>query len=157
MINYINLTSGLEWVPYVKDYKLCYIKSSHLESGALWKLIHELDYGFLIDAALHGITLYDCGSRNGAISRAQWMGIPWIEFVYEMANAEPDTEISVEERFQRWFYHTYYAPSEYKENAKKKLRYVARLTGKKEFPLIDIVCRESTFDGNVERLGEFLK
>jgi hypothetical protein len=73
MIPYINLTSGLEYLP--GDYRLVRIQSSHLESNALWKVIMELDYGILFDAALHGVTLYDCWSRRGPTTRAQWLGI----------------------------------------------------------------------------------
>src|SRR5215217_5970195 len=86
-VNYLNLTSGLEWVPKMNEpYKLVRIQSTHFEGNNKWSAIMDLDYSFLIDAAIEGVVLHDCGSRNGDVSRAQWMGVPWILWAFAKAN-----------------------------------------------------------------------
>lgn len=154
MINYANLTSGLESCP--SDAKLVRIQSSHIELNNLWHVIVEVDYQFLIDAAYHGIVLYDSGSRRGAISRAQWKGVPWIIYAYNRARmgCNHDTPsddvfcncINVKEYFLKYFNKSH----PLRDIALKKLRYVWKMTQR------DLTIKTdssiSTLDGNYEEL-----
>lgn len=153
-VNYANLTSGLEIAP--TGSRLVRVQSSRLESKALWPVIADLDYGFLFDAAMHGVRLFDCGSRGGPISRAQWQGIPWICFAYQMANGlHIDAPITRGVRVGGFFAERYRASHPAREQAINKLRYVYRLTGA---PALRIASWSecSTLDGDYAALAERL-
>lgn len=81
---FINLSNGIEALAHfesgVKADGFIRIQSSHLEGNHFSRVIEELDYNFMM-AALMGrpIMVVDAASRNPfTLSRAQWMGIPWI-------------------------------------------------------------------------------
>lgn len=81
---FINLSNGIEALAHfesgVKADGFIRIQSSHLEGGHFSRVIEGLDYNFMV-AALMGrpIVVVDAASRNPfTLSRAQWMGIPWI-------------------------------------------------------------------------------
>lgn len=154
MKNYLNLTSGLEYISVYPEleFSLVRIQSSHLEAGALWKVIEGLDYDFLINAALGGVVLYDCGSRRGELSRAQWMGIPWIKFVYQTANKLTQEYKGV---MSANFEQVYGRTSPYKDDCKKKLRYVHKITGANRLE-IKAESMISTMDGDYEKLKNLL-
>ena len=160
-VNYINLTSGLEWADKLHDFKVVKLSSTHFEGNAMWTAIMGLDYGFLIDAALHGVVLHDCGSRNGPVSRAQWKGVPWLLWAYRRTagivddvhiNSGCKGECKVTGEFDQFY--QFGEPIAGKK-AKQKLRYIRKLTGAGR---LSIECRSmpSTMDGQTERLGEFL-
>lgn len=156
MKTYVNLTSGLEAIKIfdLKDYGLVRIQSSHLEANALWKLIAHLDYAFLIDAATQGVMLWDGGSRNGPISRAQWKGIPWIKYLYQKSNgllldqAIVKSYNATPEFDQRFCQH---GPD--RDIAVNKMRYVYKLTGA-EHLVIEPKGFVSTMDGKALELAE---
>lgn len=157
MINYINLTSGLEWAPKLDDYKLVRIQSSNFEVNKKWTAIMDLDYQFLIDAATEGVVLCDCGSRRDAVSRAQWQGVPWIKWAYEKANkvdflnTPPITRgVNVQNEFENFY--TFGEADRIRKKAKAKMRYVAKLTGSK-YLWIENASMESTLDGQTEDLA----
>ena len=156
-VNYLNLTSGLEWVPYMTEpYKLVRIQSSHFETNAKWSAILDLDYSFLIDAAMGYVTLYDCGSRNGALSRAQWQGVPWFKWAYARANKGilPPANTrgtNVEKEFENFY--TFGEAARIRKKAKQKLRYVAKLTGSNDL-YINTSAFKSTLDGQTEELAK---
>lgn len=156
MINYLNLTSGLEWAKSIKDYKLVRIQSSHFESSKLWSVIADLDYQFLIDAAFNGVILHDCGSRSGDVSRAQWQGIPWISWVYAKANRGQLPVVitrgtNVENHFDNFY--KFGESDRLRKKAKAKLRYVAKLTGSQNLNIEENAIL-STLDGQTEELAK---
>lgn len=162
MIGYLNLTSGLEYLerPGIHhcyhEFKLVRIQSSHLESGALWKVIDHLDYGFLIDAALVGVELFDCGSRGGKSpeARACWQGVPWIRYAYCRANTLP-VPLDIDRRFLEHFEKQMFNNTR-KAEGFRKLKYVWKLTQAND---LKIVCTnsKSTHDGDYLYLSKLLK
>lgn len=150
MIPYLNLTSGLEFAPEVPNFRLVRIQSSNFESNKMWAAVMDTDYSFLIDAALHGVLLHDCGSRRGAETRVQWKGVPWFLYTFHRANTGNPTP----SRYEREFDHYYQFGDDEKvrHKAKAKLRYVGRLTGKDTL-IINCVSKVSTLDGKVEELS----
>lgn len=157
-IKYLNLTSGLEWLIHMKHepYKLVRIQSSHFEANARWSAIMDLDYNFLIDAAIDHVCLHDCGSRNGERSRAQWQGIPWIEWAFAKANGGSLPEAitrgtDVSKEFENFY--TFGESDRIRKKAKQKLRYVGKLTAAKQLS-IGVKSIESTMDGQTEELAK---
>jgi hypothetical protein len=157
-VNYLNLTSGLEWVPLMNGapYKLVRIQSSHFEANAKWSAILDLDYSFLIDAATTGVVLHDCGSRNGSESRAQWIGVRWIKWAYAKANKGNLPYIylrgnNATNEFENFY--TFGEGDRIRKKAKQKLRYVGKLTGMKSLD-IDTNSFVSTLDGQTEELAK---
>lgn len=157
MINYLNLTSGLEWVPKMRNepYKLVRIQSTHFEANSKFSAIMDLDYQFLIDAAIEGVVLHDCGSRNGQVSRAQWQGVPWFKWAFAKANKGDlpavftrDTNVATE--FENFY--TFGESDRIRKKAKQKLRYVAKLTAAKSI-YIETRSFVSTMDGQTEELA----
>lgn len=156
MINYLNLSSGLEWAKIITEYKLVRIQSSNFESNRKWTAAIDLDYQFLIDAAINGVKLFDCGSRNGETSRAQWQGIPWFLWAYARANKGelPDVHtrgVNVQQEFEN--YYAFGESDRIRKKAKAKFRYVAKLTGAKNI-MIENVSRVSTLDGQMDELAK---
>lgn len=160
MLNYLNLSSGLEWAPIIKEYKLVRIQSSHFEANRKWSSIADLDYQFLIDAAMLGVNLYDCGSRSGDLSRAQWQGVEWIKWAFAKANKGrlPDVNTrgtNVSSEFENFY--TFGESDRIRKKAKQKLRYIGKLTGAKNL-VIESFGMVSSLDGQTEelaRLGGF--
>lgn len=157
-VNYLNLTSGLEWVPQMNNepYKLVRIQSSHFEGNRKWSAIMDLDYTFLIDSAMHGTILHDCGSRNGEVSRAQWLGVPWILWAYAKANSGklPDVfrhKTNLATEFENFY--TFGESDRLRKKAKQKLRYVGKLTAAKNL-IIHNKSFVSTLDGMTEELAK---
>lgn len=155
-VNYLNLTSGLEWVPRMNEpYKLVRIQSTHFEGNSKWSALMDLDYSFLIDAAMSGVVLHDCGSRNGDISRAQWMGVPWIMWAYTKANRVELPIVNVRRTNAQTEFENFYEfgeASRIRKKAKQKLRYIHKLTGAKSL-IITNKSFESTMDGQTEELA----
>lgn len=157
-VNYLNLTSGLEWVNHIKNetYKLVRIQSTHFEGNSKWSAIMDLDYSFLIDAALHGVILHDCGSRNGEVSRAQWMGAPWISWAYAKANKGDLPAVNLRGTNAQTEFENFYTFGEsdrIRKKAKQKLRYVGKLTAAKRI-YIENRSIVSTMDGQTEELAK---
>lgn len=155
-VNYLNLTSGLEWARSITDYKLVRIQSSHFEANAKWSAIMDLDYSFLIDAAMGFVDLHDCGSRSGELSRAQWLGVPWFEWAYARANQGELPKVFIRghnsaKEFENFY--TFGESDRIRKKAKQKLRYVAKLTGSKKL-YINCSAFVSTLDGQTEELAK---
>lgn len=156
-VNYLNLTSGLEWVPKMTEpYKIVRIQSTHFEGNNKWSAIMDLDYSFLIDAAMYGVVLHDCGSRNGDVSRAQWMGIPWIQWAFARANKGiiPNVVLrgnNCQSAFENFY--TFGEADRIRKKAKQKLRYVGKLTAAKNIYILNKSFL-STMDGQTEELAK---
>lgn len=157
MINYLNLTSGLEWVNHIKEeYKLVRIQSTHFEGNNKWSAIMDLDYTFLIDAAIDGVLLHDCGSRNGEVSRAQWLGVPWITWAFAKANKGNLPEVRLRGHNSASEFENFYTFGEsdrIRKKAKQKLRYVSKLTAAKNI-YINNKSIVSSLDGQTEELAK---
>lgn len=156
MIDYLNLTSGLEWAKTISDYKLVRIQSSNFESNRKWTAIMDLDYQFLIDSAMEGVVLHDCGSRTDEVSRAQWQGTPWIRWAYAKANKGDLPKVitrgvNVHGEFENFY--TFGESDRVRKKAKAKLRYVAKLTGARSI-YIENRSILSTMDGQTEDLAK---
>ena len=152
LVRYVNLTSGLEFAE--PGDRLVRIQSTHLEQVRLWDVIRGVDYGFLMDAAIHGVLLIDGWSRCGPLTRAQWYGVPWVQFAYRQANGLPVGPIIVRGHnvATQWLARWKEAPSD----VESKLRYVRRMTGAAE---LTIVCeaKRSTLDGDYPALSGCLR
>lgn len=145
-MNYINLTSGLEFLEEIPDARFIRIQSSLCESKCWSKLIEDLDYDFLINLAQgKAVYVYDT-SRNHKESRALFQGLEFIWYVLQ----------------RRWFNKhnikavvrgndaTDYFMQEYNklsDRAKKKIDYI------KKFLNTDVIylgskCKKSEHDGD---------
>lgn len=155
MINYLNLTSGLEWASRITNYKLVRIQSTHFECNCKWTAVLDTDYQFLIDAATEGVTLFDCGSRSGEMSRAQWQGSTWLEWAFAKANNGElpfayTRGTNVTNDFD--VFYNFGESDNIRKKAKQKLRYVGKLTGSKRL-FITNMSMNSTLDGHTEELA----
>jgi len=148
-VPYLNLTNGLEFIDEVDDPRLVRMQSTHLEQKLLWRFIVETDYQFLIDAALRGVNFYDCGSRNGAVSRAQWLGIPWLRYAYARRNNEA---VHADSKFKSFFEQVYSSRDAIARQAIQKLDYVSKMTAK-DFLDIRNFSKASTLDGQYHELA----
>lgn len=81
-INYINLTNGIEAIPYLPvGYRFIRIQSTLCEQKNWNRLIQELDYDFLMNVAIgNECTIYDYGARK-PIARAIYQGVEFIKYV----------------------------------------------------------------------------
>jgi len=153
-VPYLNLTNGLEFIDEVDDPKLVRIQSTQLEQKLLWDVIIGTDYQFLIDAALYGVDFYDCGSRSGSVSRAQWIGVPWLRYAY--ARRHPKTVHIPPNHYKDFFERVYNSRSQKSRCALNKLDYISKMTGKDK---LDIRCfsRVSSLDGQYSELSTILR
>lgn len=80
-IDYINLTNGIESLPMNPDgFRFIRIQSTMCEQKNWDRLIQDLDYDFLLNAAIgNECAVYDYGARK-PISRAVYQGIEFIKY-----------------------------------------------------------------------------
>ncbi|KAL0481810.1 farnesyl-diphosphate farnesyltransferase [Acrasis kona] len=101
--HFVNLTNGIEVLQHlpIKPHQVNFIRiqSTHLEQGHFKRLIDQLDDNLLMNLAI-GKTcyVYDYGSRRTdkndclyGVSRAVWMGIPYIRILLNRAWFEMET------------------------------------------------------------------
>lgn len=81
-VNYINLTNGIEAIPILSEgYHFIRIQSTQCEQKHWDRVIQELDYDFLINAALgNECVIYDYGARKPN-ARAMYQGVEFIKYV----------------------------------------------------------------------------
>lgn len=81
-INYINLTNGIESLPTLPDgFRFIRIQSTICERKMWNRLIQELDYDFLLNAAIgNKCVIYDYGARK-PVPRAVYQGVEFIKYV----------------------------------------------------------------------------
>lgn len=157
IINYLNLTNGLEYMNKIDNYKLVRIQSSICESKKWDKLIKELDYNFLFDLAQGNmIQIYDTSSKKKE-SRALYQGVEFIRYVLlrRWFNAESEEIPTVVNGHNV----TDYFETEYKklsDESKKKLDYVKKFLNSKGI-YIKRICKKSLHDGQYEYFREILK
>ena len=81
--NYINLTNGIEAISQfnLTHYSFIRIQSTACEQHLWDRLLQDLDYDFLMNAALgNECIIYDYGTRK-PVPRAVYQGIEFIKFV----------------------------------------------------------------------------
>ena len=80
-INYVNLTNGIEALPMLPNgYRFIRIQSTICEQKLWDRLIQDLDYDFLMNAALgNECIVYDYGARK-PIPRAAYQGIEFVKY-----------------------------------------------------------------------------
>ena len=81
---YINLTNGIEAIPTIDgEYSFIRIQSTACEQKLWDRLILDLDYDFLMNAALgNQCLIYDFGAKK-VVPRAVYQGVKFIIFVLE--------------------------------------------------------------------------
>lgn len=89
--NFINLTTGLEWMD-ILDIGLFHgfvrLQSSHLETKQFERFLQEFDNNILMLLALgKTVCIWDCTSRKmkGNASRACWQGVSWVNYALDRA------------------------------------------------------------------------
>lgn len=81
-IHYINLTNGIEAIPSLSgiEYRFIRIQSTLCEQKNWDRILQELDYDFLMNAALgNEIIVYDFGA-NKPIPKAVYLGLEFIKY-----------------------------------------------------------------------------
>ena len=80
IVNFINLTNGIEFLPEVESPHFIRIQSTTIERKNWTKLFSDLDHDFLINLALgHDCRVYDCGT-NRPLSKTIYFAVPFIEY-----------------------------------------------------------------------------
>lgn len=81
-INYINLTNGIEVLPVLTDeFRFIRIQSTACEQKLWDRIIQDLDYDFLLNAAMDNeCVIYDYGAKK-PIPRAIYQGVEFIKYV----------------------------------------------------------------------------
>jgi len=91
VFNFINLTTGLEWIAILNLKLFCgfvRFQSSLLEQKQFERFIQEVDNNILMLLALgKTVCIWDCTSRKmkGNVSRACWQGVSWLNYVLDRA------------------------------------------------------------------------
>lgn len=146
-VKYLNLTSGLEYIDEISDYKLIRIQSSLCESKCWDKLIAELDYNFLFDLAQGNIVeVYDTSSKKKT-SKAIYQGLEFIKYTLNKKWFNKEIEAYV-----RGMKVTDYFRQEYRKlskNTLKKLDYVKKFINTQTINLKGY-CKKSLHDGDYE-------
>lgn len=157
IINYLNLTNGLEYKDKVNDYKFVRIQSTLCEAKCWDKLIRDLDYNFLLDLAQgNTIYIYDASSKKNE-TRALYQGIEFVRYVlirrwFNAKSADIPAVVNghnVNEYFE----------IEYKKlskEAKRKLDYVKKFVNTKGI-YIKRICKKSLHDGDYQYYKELLR
>jgi hypothetical protein len=76
--HFLNLTNGLEWIEEVPSPSLIRIESTAIEKADVWRIMRDLDSGFLMSVAIgRECHVYDCGTRRYT-SKTISVGLPMI-------------------------------------------------------------------------------
>ena len=79
--HFINLTNGIEFIPYLNDYEFIRIQSTTIEQKNWIKLFSDLDHNFIMNLVLgNKCHVYDCGSKR-LLSKTIYLGVPLINYV----------------------------------------------------------------------------
>lgn len=153
MINYLNLTNGLEFIGTVKNYKVVRIQSTICEAKNYDKLIRDLDYNFLLDLAQgNEIKIYDTSAQK-RVSRALYQGVEFIKYALNRRWLGKEEKAFVKGNdVTEYFREVYKGLS---NEAKKKLDYVKKFLNTDEIK-IDTYCKRTLHDGNYEYFRKLL-
>jgi hypothetical protein len=153
--HYINLTSGIEWIPKLKvPYSFIRIQSTACEQKRWDFILQDLDNDLLMNLAL-GVEciIYDVGAKKES-SRACYQGISWIN--YALSRRWLDIENIA-------FVHTHdvtrYFSEQYKrlnEKTKLKLDYFKKFLNTKTIELF-YISDSAEFKDNLGYYNKILK
>lgn len=77
--HFINLTNGIEWIPYLTDYSFVRIESTAIEKDDWLRILRDLDVNLLMHLSLgYECHIYDCGTRR-EVSKTISVGVPYIK------------------------------------------------------------------------------
>lgn len=158
MVNYLNLTNGLEYMSEIKkfgfDFKFVRIQSTYCEQKLFDRLIQDLDYNFLFDIAQGNIIrIYDT-SRNKKQSRALYQGVEFIKYVLNRRWLNKDNKAYVKGMNVTDYFEVKY--NSLSVVTKKKLDYVKKFLNTDKIH-IENYCKKSLHDGDWEYYRRLLK
>ncbi len=155
---FINLTNGLEALRDenldVDNINFIRIQSSHCEAHQFGRIFDELDYNFLMHAALGSkCIVYDYGAQT-ELSKAIYIGLEWIKFVLNKRWLDKHYVPKVKGKKVTAKFEEYY--NDLSKLTKKKIDYF------KKFLLTDEIWIEgksevTTHDNDYEYYRELLK
>lgn len=79
--HFINLTNGIEAIPFLDNYEFVRIPSTYCEAKAWDKLLFSLDSNFLMNLAVGNTCIIYDYSQNKEMPRALYQGVEYIKFV----------------------------------------------------------------------------
>jgi hypothetical protein len=98
VVNFVNLTNGIEFLPEVENPRFIRIKSTHFERHLLEDVIVALSDDLLMNLAIgNKCVIYDFGMYF-EIPRSIWEGIPWIKYVLYRAWFGKETDYIITRR-----------------------------------------------------------
>ena len=144
IINYINLTNGIEYLPELKNYNFIKIQSSICEMKKWNYLLQDLDNNFLMNLALgNKCIIYDCSNKK-QIPRSFYQGLEFIKYVLNLIwfnkNYIPIVNTI---NCSKYFYNEY---KKLDKRIKKKIKYYKKflMTDKLN---INIISKKTNLDG----------
>ena len=154
-MNYINLTSGLEFLDKIPDAKFIRIQSTLCEQKQWSRIIEDLDYDFLINLAQgKTIMVYDTTAKK-KIPRALYQGVEFIRYALERRWFDNvNVEAFVKEQNVTQYFASQYALLT--ERAKKKLDYVKKFLNTDKVYLYSVYAK-SYHDGDYEYYRKLIK
>lgn len=79
--HFINLTNGIEAIPFLDNYEFVRIPSTYCEAKAWDKLMLSLDSNFLMNLAVGNTCIVYDYSQNKEMPRALYQGLEYIKFI----------------------------------------------------------------------------
>ena len=79
--HFINLTNGIEAIPFLDNYEFVRIPSSYCETKSWDNLLFSLDSNFLMNLAVGNTCIIYDYSQNKEMPRALYQGVEYIKFV----------------------------------------------------------------------------
>lgn len=155
VINYLNLTNGLEYMDEIENYKFVRIQSTYCEQKLFDKVIQDLDYNFLLDIAQgNTIKVYDASSRNKKQSRALYQGIEFIRYVLNRRWLNKNIKAYVKGMNVTDYFNVKY--NSLSVTTRKKLDYVKKFLNTDKIN-IEKYCKKSLHDGDWEYFKDLLR
>lgn len=150
---YLNLTNGLEYLNQIKDFKVIRIQSSLCEAKCWDKLIHELDYNFLLDLSQGDIVqVYDTSSKKQE-SRAIYQGIEFIKYVLNKRWFDKEERSIVKGNDVTQYFKQEY--NKLSQSTKKKLDYIKKFLNTDKIN-IETYCKNTLHDGQYDYFKHIL-
>lgn len=163
--SYVNIASGLEWLErpcFAEPPHFIRIPSTWCEQGEWDRVFMSIDADLLMHLALgHRCVVYDCGSRKGWYSRAQWQALPILRYVCEKEWHLSPTPVRFEPYADKSTFHeadatvnTIYCDT-LTRSTKNRIKYFRHFL---DTDRIDLGWEgmESTLDGQYDKLRELV-
>jgi hypothetical protein len=121
--HFVNLSSGVEWIPDLSEFSYVRIESTAIEKADWTRVLRDLDTNFLMALATGSFChFYDCGARR-EISKTVSVGVPYIRGILT----------AVWLRNQEW---PVPAITDGEREVKRKLKYFRRFVATDEIQLV---------------------